>query len=312
MAKPKNKVTAFKSGRGVLLLVTIATIINFLILLLDTDLYLAFSYVLVTLVYALLGKIMFFITSVLLIGISFLCYFLSKNNKTWLIAASTLYAADCIALLIVIILNIANGEVPPPVLFVSLILHGFMMYMLIDGCRCADEAIEMINSPSGNYNQNISNINYSNQQPYMNSQPMQNNQQTFVNNPINEKPFKTFFGEIKITNLPGKSTTLYTRGRLEFYENTVVVLMVPQALNSVADLTVGMGAVGGLVRGITLADAEKEVLRFGYNEIDCHNKSLGGKYIALYNGARVYYTQMSSKKIQEILNRYGIRQTKNR
>ena len=133
-------------GRHNLLLVIIFTVVNLVLLLVESDTYFLFSAsvpyyttvfckVLDSLAagYYTMGTltIVSLVVSAVILGVYLLCWFMSKNKSGWLIAALVLFCIDTLALLGFTLFMDLMGEN-----ILDFVFHAWVIYSLAQTLRC--------------------------------------------------------------------------------------------------------------------------------------------------------------------------------
>ncbi|PKM63363.1 MAG: hypothetical protein CVU97_00035 [Firmicutes bacterium HGW-Firmicutes-21] len=125
---------AYKKARNNLLVMTILTVVNMVLMLTNLSINFSFSASTPQIVLAfsifvfenLLGGI---IISVIIIGLFLLCWHMSKKNNGWLIAALVLFSIDTLILLL-FALDIADTS-----FLFEIAFHAWVLYYLITGVK---------------------------------------------------------------------------------------------------------------------------------------------------------------------------------
>lgn len=126
----------YKNGRSNLLMMTVLTVVNVILLLLNATVSFPFSAFFPQFVFALLAYSgaeydLFYIVGIILavvpLGIYLLCYFLSAKRISWLVTALVLFSLDFIFLIIFLLPQIEASSI------IDIVFHIWVIYYLIRG-----------------------------------------------------------------------------------------------------------------------------------------------------------------------------------
>ena len=153
---PAYLMSQINGGRYSLLLILIFTVVNLLMVLLDTDRYFLFS-ASVPYYLTLFGKAMdngfsdgawdvtgtytitALVVSLVILALYFLCWLLSRKRTGWMTGALALFVLDTVAL--VLFSYVLYGS--PMVNVMDILLHGWALWELFRAVRCNKKLKEM-------------------------------------------------------------------------------------------------------------------------------------------------------------------------